>query len=79
MTQQLILSVPAPILTYDAYADLQGQNVRDVVNAVARGRLPVYQPPTSPDENPAKVKKYINMVALFADAAKQAGIEINLG
>ncbi|MCG7563331.1 DNA-binding protein [Pseudoalteromonas sp. McH1-42] len=79
MGQQLILSIPAPVLTYDAYADLQGQKVKDVVNAVARGRLPVYQPPTGPDENPAKVKKYINMVALFADAAKQAGIEINLG
>ncbi|KZN58419.1 hypothetical protein N474_25555 [Pseudoalteromonas luteoviolacea CPMOR-2] len=78
MAQQLILSIPAPILTYDAYAELQGIGVKDVVNAIQRGRLPVYMPPTDGVENPARVKKYINMVALYADAAKQAGMEFNL-
>ncbi|MDK2595405.1 MULTISPECIES: hypothetical protein [Pseudoalteromonas] len=79
MAQQLILSIPAPILTYDAYAELQGQDKKDVYNAVHLGRLPVYTPPTNGDENSARVKKYINMVALYADAAKQAGIEIKIG
>jgi len=79
MSNQLILSIPAPILTYDEYAKLQGQKVKDVVNAVANGRLPVYTPPCGPHENPARVKKYINTVALYAEAAKAANLDFGLG
>ncbi|TMP72548.1 DNA-binding protein [Pseudoalteromonas sp. S1608] len=78
MSNQLILSIPAPILTYQEYARLQGLTVKDVVNAAYTGRLPIYTPPCSPNENPAKVKKYINMIALYAEAAKAANIDVTL-
>ncbi|MCG7553287.1 MULTISPECIES: DNA-binding protein [unclassified Pseudoalteromonas] len=78
MSNQLILSLASPILTYDEYARLQGQKVKDVVNAVANGRLPTYTPPCAPHENPARVKKYINMVALYAEAAKAANLEFQV-
>ena len=78
MSNQLILSLTTPILSYDEYAKLQGQSVRDVFNAVAKGRLPIYTPPCGPHENPAKLKKYINMVALYAEAAKAANLELGM-
>ncbi|TMP69249.1 DNA-binding protein [Pseudoalteromonas sp. S1609] len=78
MSNQLILSIPAPILTYQEYARLQGLTVKDVVNAVFAGKLPTYTPPCSPSENPAKVRKYINMIALYAEAAKAANIDMAL-
>ncbi|HEA15819.1 DNA-binding protein [Pseudoalteromonas sp. B131b] len=78
MHDKLILSIPTPILTYQEYARLQGITVKDVVNAVFAGRLPVYTPPCSPGENPARVKKYINMIALYAEAAKAANIDMTL-
>lgn len=78
MNKQLILSIPAPILTYQEYARLQGLTVQSVANAVFAGKLPVYTPPCSPSENPARVKKYINMIALYAEAAKAANIDMAL-
>ena len=78
MSNQLILSIPAPILTYQEYARLQGLTVKDVVNAVFAGKLPTYTPPCSPSENPAKVRKYINMIALYSAAAKAANIDMAL-
>lgn len=79
MSNQLILSLATPILTYEEYAKLQGQKVKDVVNAVAAGRLPIYTPPCSSTENAARLKKYINMVALYAEAAKAANLEFSVG
>jgi len=78
MSNQLILSIPAPILTYQEYARLQGLTVQCVASAVFAGKLPVYTPPCSPNENPARVKKYINMIALYAEAAKAANIDMAL-
>lgn len=78
MNKQLILTIPTPILTYHEYARLQGLKVKDVANAVFAGRLPTYTPPCAPHENPARVKKYINMVALYAEAAKAANLEFQV-
>ncbi|SFB90317.1 hypothetical protein [Pseudoalteromonas denitrificans] len=74
----LNLSIPAPILTFEAYAQLTGEKTRDIINAVAVGKLPVYIPPHPPTQNTARVKKYINVLAIYIAAAESANIELNI-
>ena len=74
----LNLSIPAPILTFEAYATLTGEKTRDIVNAVAVGKLPVYIPPHPPEQSTARVKKYINVLAIYVAAAESANIELNI-
>ena len=76
--QTLNLSIGAPFLTVKAYAELTNQTPSAVSADIAAGKLPVYIPPHSPDQNASYVKKHINMVALYAIAAKSADIDLNI-
>ena len=76
--QTLNLSIPAPFLTVKAYAELTGQTPSAVSADIAAGKLPVYIPPHPPEQNASYVKKHINMVALYAIAAKSADIDLNI-
>lgn len=72
------LSITAPFLTYAAYANATNQSVTDITNAVQAGKLPIYTPPYKAGQDPARVKKYINVLALHVIAAESAGFEINV-
>lgn len=73
MPKAIGIQIPSPIQTVTQYAALTAQSESAVRMQITRGILPVVYLTEG-----SKAKPYINMLALFAKAANEAALQLNL-
>ncbi|GAA4892566.1 DNA-binding protein [Ferrimonas pelagia] len=72
MATPLSIQLDTPFLTVEEYAKRVGLSIRAVQGQIYRGQLPI-KSKTKPNE-----RTFINMLALFDEAASQIGYSVKV-